>query len=199
MYKSETPPKLTRMHTAPMLSTHNVRTDDFEFKSSCESGSDKSKDWPVRYVLLSASCACLNSSILGYDIGVVGGAMVLIRDEFNLSDFQWATLISIVNLVAILGAVMSGCIASKYGRTRAILISTLLFFLANSVMATSVNFAMLLAARILNGLGLGFGLSINSLYIAEMSPPRYRGGLVSLSEMSINIGITFCFFVIYFF
>ena len=33
------------------------------------------------------------------------------------------------------------------------------------------------------------GLAIDPLYIAEVSPSRFRGKLVSMSEISINVGI----------
>jgi hypothetical protein len=37
------------------------------------------------YVVICASCAALNSVILGYDIGVMGGAMYLAKPELGLS------------------------------------------------------------------------------------------------------------------
>lgn len=39
------------------------------------------------------------------------------------------------------------------------------------------------------GLGVGLGLSIDPLYISEVSPPSHRGHLVSFSEIAINFGI----------
>jgi MFS family permease len=39
------------------------------------------------------------------------------------------------------------------------------------------------------GFGIGAGLAIDPLYIAEVSPSMFRGKLVSMSELAINFGI----------
>jgi MFS family permease len=39
------------------------------------------------------------------------------------------------------------------------------------------------------GFGIGVGLAIDPLYIAEVSPSVFRGKLVSMSEIAINVGI----------
>lgn len=46
-----------------------------------------------------------------------------------------------------------------------------------------------MVGRVFVGIGLGLGLAIDPLYISEISPPAYRGQLVSFSEVCINIGI----------
>lgn len=151
------------------------------------------KGYPNRFVLFSAGCASLNSILLGYDIGVFGGAMIYIRDEFDLNDFEYSFVIAILNMMAILGAAVSAVVSDKYGRTRTLFTASIFFFIGNFLMAASPNYALLLLGRIFCGFGVGTGLAIDPLYISEMSPARYRGGLVSLSEMSINIGITLGF------
>jgi len=156
-------------------------------------------EYPNRFVMFSAGCASLNSILLGYDIGVFGGAMIYIRDEYNLSDFEYSFVISILNMMAILGAAVSAVVSDRYGRTKTLFTASILFFIGNLLMAASTNYAILLIGRIFCGFGVGTGLAIDPLYISEMSPARYRGGLVSLSEMSINIGITLGFLFDYIF
>lgn len=51
-----------------------------------ENASDSEK--PTGYVCLLALIACLNSTNLGYDIGSVGGASILMQDEMGWSDVQ---------------------------------------------------------------------------------------------------------------
>lgn len=51
------------------------------------------------------------------------------------------------------------------------------------------NFALAMSGRVLIGIGVGLGLSIDALYISEIAPPTHRGHLVSFSEIAINLGI----------
>merc|ERR1719462_506401 len=119
--------------------------------------------------------------------------MIYIRDEFHLNDFQYSFVISIINVIAVFGSAVSAVVSDKYGRTRTLFTASILFFIGNFLMASCPNYAVLLLGRIFCGFGVGTGLAIDPLYISEMSPARYRGGLVSLSEMSVNIGITLGF------
>ena len=54
----------------------------------------------------------------------------------------------------------------------------------------SQDFITAMLGRVLIGLGVGLGLAIDPLYISEMSPPPFRGSLVSYSECMIGLGIT---------
>jgi len=54
----------------------------------------------------------------------------------------------------------------------------------------SHTFVAAMVGRVLIGLGVGLGLAIDPLYIAEMAPPAFRGRLVSYSECVIGFGIT---------
>lgn len=51
------------------------------------------------------------------------------------------------------------------------------------------NFGLAMSGRVLIGIGVGIGLSIDALYISEIAPPTHRGHLVSLTEVAINFGI----------
>ena len=46
-----------------------------------------------------------------------------------------------------------------------------------------------MGGRTIVGLGVGFGLAVDPLYIAEISPAKYRGRLVTWSEIATNVGI----------
>jgi len=146
-----------------------------------------------RFVFFSAACASLNSFLLGYDIGVMGGAMTYIKGQFNLTMFEHSFLIAVLNVVAIFGAATSNVVSDRFGRTKTIFTASMLFFAGNLLMALAIDYNMLVGGRLLVGIGTGVGFAIDPLYISEMSPARYRGGLVTMSELSINVGITFGF------
>ena len=72
------------------------------------------------YVILCALCASLNSVLLGYDIGVMGGAMYLAQGELQLTEPQVELCLGILNVSAIIGAVIAGTISDRFGRTKTI-------------------------------------------------------------------------------
>lgn len=56
-------------------------------------------------------------------------------------------------------------------------------------MALAGSYEVLIVGRVITGIGVGTGLTIAPLYMAELSPKRMRGALVSLTEVSINVGV----------
>lgn len=60
-------------------------------------------------------------------------------------------------------------------------------------MSVANDYAVLMTGRCFLGIGVGFGLAIDPLYISEMTPAKFRGELVTWSEMAINVGIVLGF------
>ena len=87
--------------------------------------------------------------------------------------------------------------SDTYGRTRTLAFASFLFCAGALTMACASSFGILVVGRLCVGVGLGFGLSIDPLYIAEITPPKYRGFFVSWSEFAINLGILLGFFAAY--
>lgn len=55
--------------------------------------------------------------------------------------------------------------------------------------ALADGYPSLMIGRFVTGIGVGFGLAIDPVYIAEVSPPQFRGQLVTWSETATNVGI----------
>ena len=144
---------------------------------------------PSKFVIRMALCACLNSALLGYDIGVLSGVLVYVRDAMNLSTFQIEILTSSMNYIAIPGCFLSSYIADSIGRVKTLFAASFSFLIGALIMAGAQNYNTLFLGRALIGIGVGCGLSIDPLYIAEMSPPEHRGWLTSFAETAINVGI----------
>ena len=142
-----------------------------------------------RYVYQCAFCASVNSALLGYDIGVAGGAMFVAKSVLDLSDMQTEIILAALNLFAIPGAVLARPISDNLGRTRTLALASALFLAGSLFMALAGGFWTLLVGRMVLGFGVGAGLSIDPLYISEIAPAGARGKLVSWSELAINAGI----------
>jgi len=144
---------------------------------------------PPAFVYKMALCACVNSALLGYDTGVLSGALLYLRDAMDLSTEQIELLTSSMNYIAIPGCFFAGIIADSIGRTRTLFAASLTFLIGALMMAGANDYSTLFLGRSLIGIGVGCGLSIDPLYIAEIAPPQFRGRLTSFSETAINVGI----------
>ena len=142
----------------------------------------------TKYVLFCAFCASLNSANLGYDIGVSGGAFFIAKEDFGLSALETEVLIGSLNVMAVVGALFSRPISDRFGRTRTLAVGSGLFFVGSLLLAGASSFGMLLVGRMMLGLGVGAGLSIDPLYISEISPPDHRGkDYILASSLTISI------------
>jgi MFS family permease len=140
-------------------------------------------------VKVSVVMGCLSSVLLGFDIGVMSGAAIFIRERFQLSSVQTEVLVGILNLVASVGAVFGGSIADRLGRKKTMAIGSVLFLIGSLIMVLAEDYGVLLFGRIVTGVSIGVGLLIAPLYSAEIAPARYRGFLVSASEIFITFGV----------
>jgi MFS family permease len=62
----------------------------------------------------------LGSFMFGYDTGVISGALLFIKHDLGLSDFQQGTVVSVLLIGAIIGALSEGRIADRIGRRAAL-------------------------------------------------------------------------------
>jgi len=144
---------------------------------------------PNSYVYKLTLAASINSLCLGYDVGVMGAAGLQLEDSIPLNTFELESIMAAFNIAAIFGAASSYQVADRFGRTKAILISSWTILVGRLSMALVSSYPLLLIARLVTGFGGGLGFAIDPLYITEISPAAYRGFLVTFSEIGINIGI----------
>ena len=152
-----------------------------------------------KFVYLCAATACLSSILLGYDIGVMSGAIVYMERDIALTTVEEEVIVSFLSFFSIPGALIGGQLAATYGRKKTIALSACLFFVGTIIMIITKIFWIILIGRILLGIATGLGLLIAPLYTAEIAPPAMRGKLVALSEISINTGILFGYFIAWLF
>ena len=88
-----------------------------------------------------------------------------------------------------LGAVLSGIVADKYGRKNPLILSAVLFTLSAFGTGYTDNFTPFIIYRIIGGLGIGLASTLSPMYIAEIAPAKYRGQFVAINQLTIVIGI----------
>ncbi len=149
-----------------------------------------------------ALVVALGGFVWGFDATVISGAVPFIQKYFNLNgnrgDFLLGLAVSCLGWGVLGGTAVAGFFSDRFGRKK-VLITTAVFFTGSALLsALTTNFILFVIARIVGGLAVGGAILIAPVYIAEISPPKLRGGLVSLNQLMIVIGISASFFSNYF-
>ncbi|TVZ07000.1 sugar porter family MFS transporter [Trebonia kvetii] len=151
-----------------------------------------------RHVAVSAAITALGGLLFGYDTGVVSGALLFVKKDFGgLSNFQQELVTSLLLVGAVVGALVAGRVSDKIGRRPAVLITAVVFIVGVLLAAFTPTYPLLLVARVIIGLAVGSASMIVPLYIGEIVPPRVRGGLVSLNQLAITVGILSSYLIDY--
>ncbi|OUZ99952.1 Sugar/inositol transporter [Macleaya cordata] len=160
-----------------------------ELKAVGVSVSSGSRGRLNKYALASAILASTNSILLGYDIGVMSGAVLYIRDNFNITSVQVEILVGSLNVCSLIGSLLSGKTSDWIGRRYTIVLAALTFLIGALLMGLAPSYLFLLAGRVVAGIGVGYSLMISPVYTAELAPASTRGFLTSLPEFFITLGI----------
>jgi len=116
------------------------------------------------------------------DVLLIGFLVAPIAKEFTLAPAQIGLVASAGFVGMFLGAAISGRLADRYGR-RVIFQATLVLFSIGAVLsALAPTFELLLAARVVAGLGLGGELPVVATLVSEFSPRAQRGRMIVLLE-----------------
>ncbi|CAL0334180.1 unnamed protein product [Lupinus luteus] len=141
------------------------------------------------FALACAILASMTSILLGYDIGVMSGATIYIKEDLKVSDVKIEILSGIINLYSPIGSFIAGRTSDWIGRRYTIVLACVIFFLGAILMGYSPNYAFLMIGRFVAGIGIGFAFLIAPVYTSEISPTSSRGFLTSLPEVFLNGGI----------
>jgi sugar porter (SP) family MFS transporter len=149
-----------------------------------------------RRLLGVALIAAIGGFLFGYDTGVIGGAMLFMQKDLGLkSHGQQQLTVAILLLGAIAGALIAGWSADKISRRRTKMISGTVYVIGGLGCAFAQSYWQILAGRFWLGLAVGCASFVSPMYIAELVPPRIRGGVVSFNQLMITLGILVAYIV----
>ncbi|KAK9102661.1 hypothetical protein Sjap_019915 [Stephania japonica] len=166
------------------MATNTVTVSGFEIKSP-----HNKRGGMNGFSLAVALLASTNSILLGYDIGVMSGAVLYIKDTMKISSVQQEILVGVLNVASLIGSVLSGKTSDTIGRRYTIVLAAMTFLAGALLMGLAPSYPFLMAGRVVAGIGVGYSLMIAPVYTAEISPTGVRGLLSSLPEVFINVGI----------
>lgn len=158
-------------------------------------GLEASRRRARRNVVLTAAIAGLGGLLFGYDTGVIAGALLFIKGDFDLGSFAQGLVVAAVPIGAVAGAGFAGPAADRYGRRLMILLAAAVFIVGALASAAAPGVEVLVAARIVIGVAIGLASAAAPVYISEMAPPESRGRLVSFFQLAVTIGILVAYLV----
>jgi len=133
----------------------------------------------------------------GYDIGSTSGAL----QSFAINDSR-ATTSTLLSAVlhsaslfgALLGTFLTLAFAAALGRRREVMLGSVLYTFGSAICilnlgSKDITLALLLAGRVIYGVGIAFSMHAAPVYISEVMPAEVRGLFVSLKEGMIVTGI----------
>ncbi len=151
------------------------------------------------FLITAAIITALGGLLFGFDTGVISGALLYIRQSFQLTPLMQGVVVSAVLAGAFVGALAGGSLTDRLGR-RNVLFGTSLLFALGAVFTAFVNTPeWLVVGRVIVGLAIGLASFVVPLYIGEVSPPELRGALVTANQLLITIGILVSYGVNYLF
>ena len=129
---------------------------------------------------LTVFCSC-DYVLVCPDVGAMSGCIIFIQRD--------KVLIGCLSFISLLGSLAAGRTSDAIGRKWTIGLAAAVFQGGAAIMALAPSFGLLMAGRLLAGIGIGIGIMVAPVYISEISPETLRGSLGSLPEIFISFGI----------
>lgn len=146
------------------------------------------------YLVLVAFVAALGGFLFGYDTAIISGTIGFVKTKFELDAVSEGWFVSSALVGCILGVMFTGLINDWFGRKKALLLSGLLFLISAIGCMLAPTLSILIIFRLIGGIGVGVASMTSPLFIAEISPPKIRGRLVTLYQLAITVGILLAYF-----
>ncbi len=149
------------------------------------------------FLLYAVIAAALGGVLFGFDIAIITGAGPYLKTHFELSDLTLGWAFSSLLFGCVVGSAITGRLADRSGRKKALLWAAGLFGATSILTASAPSFTLFIAARCVGGLAVGAVSILSPIYIAEISPAKSRGRFGALYQMSIVTGILLSYLINY--
>lgn len=162
-----------------------------------QKGSEKQPQEPLSATLLvTVFVVTLGSSLqFGYGTGVMNNSQAFIMDYFTdqgkeYTLLEWSTVVSAYGVGGLLGAVLGPkVIGNRTGRRGTLLINNVFLFFSCYMIAFARYWWWQVIGRLAVGVVAGVATAVVPTYLSEISPLRVRGGVSTLHQLAITVGI----------
>ncbi len=140
-------------------------------------------------IIIVALVSAISGLLYGYDTGIISGALLQITDEFGIGDGMKQVIAAAILLGAVIGALTCSRLSESRGRRQTLLLVAVVFVVGALWAALAPNPTMLVLGRLVLGFAVGGATQTAPIYVAELSPTKYRGRLVLFFQIAIGVGI----------
>ncbi len=159
--------------------------------------SDLTTGGSLSFIILVTFVAAMGGLLFGYDTAVISGAIGFMQKYFALTPTQTGWAASCVLIGCVGGASVAGMLCDRLGRKATLLAAAALFVVSSIGTSIPVSLSFFVVFRIIGGFGVGIASMASPMYIAEITPARMRGRMVSINQFAIIGGMLIVYFVNY--
>src|ERR1700761_643943 len=141
------------------------------------------------HVVKSTVVGALGGLLFGFDTAVISGTTSALTRTYHLSPGFLGITVSSALVGTVIGAMVAGIPGQKFGRRDSLRVMAIFYVLSAIGCALAWNWPALIVFRFIGGLGIGGSSVLGPMYIAEISPPAWRGRLVGFFQVNIVVGI----------
>lgn len=142
-----------------------------------------------RFAFVCATLASVTTMLHGYNLTLMSGAELFMREDVGLTDGEVEVLAGSMNVFMLASILAAGWVADHLGRRRTLVLANAFLMAGALAMSLGTSFAALMAARFVTSVGSGFARVVAPVYNAEISQAATRGVLSSMLDIFINVGI----------
>ncbi len=157
------------------------------------------KEASTAYLYSIVLVAAVGGFLFGYDLSLISGAVIFLKQEFALSPFWFGAVTGSAVLGCPFGPLAGVWLADNLGRKWTLIVSSLLFAVSTIGCAAAGGMGPFIVWRFVGGMGVGLASTVSPMYIAEVAPAHLRGRLVVVNQLAIVIGLSLSVFVTYLF
>jgi sugar porter (SP) family MFS transporter len=140
-------------------------------------------------IIRSTIVAALGGLLFGFDTAVISGITQAITQKYSLTPAALGWTVASALIGTVLGSIFAGLPGDRYGRRDSLRGLAVLYLVSAIGCATAWNWHALLLFRFIVGLAIGGSSVLGPMYIAEISPARWRGRMVAFFQFNIVLGI----------
>jgi len=146
------------------------------------------------YLIKSTVVAALGGLLFGFDTAVIAGTTQALTRTYHLSPASLGITVASALWGTVFGAMLAGIPGDRYGRRDSLRVMAVLYLISALGCAFAWGWSALVLFRFIGGLGIGGSSVLGPMYIAEISPAKWRGRLVGFFQFNVVFGILLAYF-----